>query len=56
MRQALQLHQSGRKPEAEALYRQVLARRADHAPALHFLGLLMHQDGRSAEGIALMER
>jgi len=56
VRQALQLHQSGRKPEAEALYRQVLARRADHAPALHFLGLLMHQDGRSAEGIALMER
>lgn len=56
MRQALALHQAGRVREAEALYRQVLARRAGHAPALHFLGLLLHQSGRSAEGLALMER
>ncbi len=56
MRQALQLHQAGRRQEAEALYRQVLGQRADHAPALHFLGLLLHQDGRSTEGVALIER
>lgn len=56
MRQALALHQAGRRAEAEAAYRQVLARKADHAPALHFLGLLLHQAGRGAEGLDLMER
>lgn len=56
MRQGLTLHQAGRLKEAEALYRQVLAVRADHAAALHFLGLLMHQGGRSADGVALIER
>ena len=56
MRQALALHQAGRLADAEALYRQVLAARADHAAALHFLGLLLHQSGRSADGLALMQR
>jgi tetratricopeptide (TPR) repeat protein len=56
VRQALALHQAGRAKEAEALYRQVLAKKADHAPALHFLGLLLHQSGRSTDGLPLMER
>ena len=50
------MHQAGRRQEAEALYRQVLARKADHAAAAHFLGLLLHQTGRSAEGLKLIEQ
>ncbi len=42
--------------EAEALYRQVLAAKRDHAAALHFLGLLLHQTGRGADGVALIEK
>ncbi|MFB9979742.1 tetratricopeptide repeat-containing sulfotransferase family protein [Mesorhizobium kowhaii] len=56
MQQALQLHQAGRRQEAEAIYRQVLAQKANHAAAAHFLGLLLHQTGRSAEGVDLIEQ
>jgi tetratricopeptide (TPR) repeat protein len=56
VRQALQLHQAWRLQEAEALYRGVLAQKANHAAAAHFLGLLLHQNGRSADGLALLEQ
>ncbi|MER9949347.1 sulfotransferase [Mesorhizobium sp. M0047] len=56
VQQALQLHQAGRRQEAEAIYRQVLAQKANHAAAAHFLGLLQHQTGRSAEGLDLIEQ
>ncbi|ESY69000.1 sulfotransferase [Mesorhizobium sp. M0051] len=56
VQQALQLHQAGRRQEAEAIYRQVLAQKANHAAAAHFLGLLLHQTGRSAEGLDLIEQ
>ena len=56
VQQALQLHQTGRRQEAETLYRQVLAQKPNHAAALHFLGLLLHQTGRSEEGLDLIEQ
>jgi tetratricopeptide (TPR) repeat protein len=56
VQQALQLHQAGRRQEAEALYRQVLGRKPNHAAAAHFLGLLLHQTGRTAEGMDLLEQ
>ncbi|RWM19076.1 MAG: sulfotransferase family protein [Mesorhizobium sp.] len=56
MQRALQLHQAGRRQEAEALYRQVLGQQPNHAAALHFLGLLLHQAGRSEEGLELIEQ
>lgn len=56
VRQGLGLHQTGRLPEAEALYRRVLSLKPNHAAALHFLGLLLHQRGASAEGLAMIER
>lgn len=55
IKQALALHQSGRLADAEALYRRVLAQQANHVAAQHFLGLLLHQTGRS-EGVALIAR
>jgi tetratricopeptide (TPR) repeat protein len=56
VQRALQLHQAGRRQEAEALYRQVLGQQPNHAAALHFLGLLLHQTGRSEEGLELIEQ
>ncbi|MEI9401002.1 tetratricopeptide repeat-containing sulfotransferase family protein [Mesorhizobium argentiipisi] len=56
VQKALQLHQAGRRQEAEALYRQVLGQQPNHAAALHFLGLLLHQTGRSEEGLDLIEQ
>jgi len=38
------------------LYRQVLAQKANHPAAAHFLGLLLHQTGRSPEGLELLEQ
>jgi Flp pilus assembly protein TadD len=56
VQQALQLHQTGRRQEAEMLYRQVLSQKPSHAAAAHFLGLLLHQTGRSEEGLDLIEQ
>ncbi|TIS57393.1 MAG: tetratricopeptide repeat protein [Mesorhizobium sp.] len=56
MQRALQLHQAGRRQEAESLYRQVLGQQPNHAAALHFLGLLLHQTGRSEEGLDFIEQ
>ena len=54
--QALTLHQRGQLGEAERLYRQVLARRPDHADALNLLGVLALQTGRNDQAIGLIER
>lgn len=56
LQQAVRLHQAGRLAEAEALYRQVLARRPDHAETLVYLGVLAGQVNRHAEGVALLNR
>jgi protein O-GlcNAc transferase len=56
IRSAMQLHQARRLGEAEALYRQLLAQLPQHGDALHYLGLLVVQDGRVEEGLDLMTR
>jgi predicted O-linked N-acetylglucosamine transferase (SPINDLY family) len=48
-------HRAGRVAEAERAYRQVLARRPDHAEALDYLGILVHQLGRNDEAISLIQ-
>jgi len=53
---ALAHHQAGRLPQAEALYRQVLAAAPNHADALHLLGLIAHQTGDHATAVALIDR
>jgi tetratricopeptide (TPR) repeat protein len=51
---AVQHHQGGMLPQAEALYRQVLDGEPTHAPAHYLLGLLAHQAGRYEVAIALI--
>ena len=52
--QAVHHHQSGRLAEAEALYRQILTGKPDHAETLHMLGLLAHQTGHHDAGAELI--
>lgn len=47
---------AGRLDEAEAKYREVLRRFPAHPAALHFLGILRHQQGQSDDGIALVRQ
>jgi predicted O-linked N-acetylglucosamine transferase (SPINDLY family) len=53
---ALGHHQAGRLPEAERIYRQVLAQAPGHAPAMHYLGVIAHQAGRNDEALGLVRR
>jgi predicted O-linked N-acetylglucosamine transferase (SPINDLY family) len=54
--QALQLHQAGRLPDAEAAYRQVLALDPGNAQALHMLGALANQVGQHAAAVELISQ
>ncbi|MBV9968401.1 MAG: tetratricopeptide repeat protein, partial [Xanthobacteraceae bacterium] len=51
---ALGRHRAGALGEAERLYREALARNPRHAQALHFLGVLRHQQGESAAAVELI--
>ena len=51
---ALQLHQQGRIAEAQAIYREALAREPGHAVATHYLGMATWQLGDPVEGERLM--
>ena len=51
---AIRTHQTGYLDNAETLYRRILAAAPDQSDALHFLGVLLHQRGRSEEGLAFI--
>lgn len=53
---AVHLHKESHFAEADGLYRTILEAAPDQPDALHFLGVLKHQLGRSDEGISLIER
>jgi tetratricopeptide (TPR) repeat protein len=53
---ATALHQAGRRPEAERLYRQILAGDPNNADALHLLGVLAHQAGHPQAAEPLVRR
>ncbi|MCP4622049.1 MAG: tetratricopeptide repeat protein [bacterium] len=53
---ALQLHRNGSLDEAETLYRRVIAAAPQNLNALHFLGVLCHQQNRNADAADLIER
>ncbi|MBL8807328.1 MAG: tetratricopeptide repeat protein [Rhodospirillales bacterium] len=56
LQSALALHQAGDLAAAEGLYAAHLAGSPDDSEALHLLGVLKHQSGRSADGRALVAR
>jgi len=56
LRTAMRHHQAGRLRDAEQAYRQILAVQPDHADALHLLGVLLHQEGKSNLAIDCIER
>jgi len=51
---AFALHAAGALADAEVAYRRILADCPRHAEAQHYLGVLRHQRGDTAEGIALI--
>ena len=52
----LQYHQTGRLPEAEAIYRSILQEQPRHPDALNLLGILSLQVGKSEAAADLFER
>jgi tetratricopeptide (TPR) repeat protein len=56
IKNAIRLHESGDLPAAESAYRAVLKTQPDQPTALHYLGMILHQQGRSEEGLHLVRR
>ncbi|MCY4756710.1 tetratricopeptide repeat protein [Pelomonas aquatica] len=53
---AISMHQDRRVLAAEKLYRKLVEVRPEDPNPLHFLGVLLHQDGKSEEALALIDR
>jgi predicted TPR repeat methyltransferase len=53
---AIELQKHGRLDDAAGVFRKILDVLPDHPDALHFSGVLAHQQGRSDEGVALIRR
>ncbi|MPZ18951.1 MAG: tetratricopeptide repeat protein, partial [Luteitalea sp.] len=53
---AIRLQKNQQLAEAAELYRRILELVPDYPNALHYSGVLAHQQGRSDEGISLIER
>ncbi len=51
-----QHHQAGQLPQAEQIYRQILAQQPSYPNALHLLGMLALQTGRPLEAVSLIEQ
>lgn len=56
LRLAMTMHQDRRVLAAEKLYRKLIEVRPEDPNPLHFLGVLLHQDGKSEEALALIDR
>jgi predicted TPR repeat methyltransferase len=53
---AILLQKNEQWAEAHEVYRRVLETAPDHPRALHYAGVLAHQQGRNGEALALIER
>lgn len=53
---AIRHHQAGRLPQAEALYREILAHDAACVDAIHYLGVIALQAGQSAAAVEWISR
>ncbi len=49
-------HRAGELPQAEAIYRQILAHEPNHSNALHLLGVLALQVGRANAAVELIQK
>src|SRR5438270_12772430 len=56
LQQAIAFHSGGNFAEAEKLYKAILRESPNHGEALHYLGVLRHQQGRNLEAIGLIEQ
>lgn len=56
LQEAIRHHRAGELEHAKQAYRRILASAPRDATALHFLGVLSHQEGRSGEGADLVRR
>ena len=52
---ALQLHQAGNLPQAEAIYRQILQIDPKHVESLHLFGVIAHQVGKHDVAISYIQ-
>jgi predicted TPR repeat methyltransferase len=53
---AIQLQKNEQLVEAEVVYSRILEAAPEHGDALHYAGVLAHQQGRHADAIALIEK
>jgi len=53
---AIALHNQGLHDQARALYQAILHSNPDHAPALHYLGVMAYQHKQFADAVVLMKR
>ena len=56
MAEGVAFHQAGKVASAKKRYRDVLKIDANEADALHFMGILCHQEGRNKEAITYLQR
>lgn len=56
LRLAISMHQDRRVLAAEKLYRKLVEVRPEDPNPLHFLGVLLHQEGKSEEALAKIDR
>jgi len=56
LRAALEHHQAGRLPQAEAIYQQILQIEPNHPDALHFLGVIALQTGKNELAAELISK
>jgi tetratricopeptide (TPR) repeat protein len=56
LKQAVALHQAGQRPQAEAIYRQILTADPRDANALRLLGILKFETGQTALALDLIHR
>ena len=53
---AIQLQKNDQLAEAELVYSRILQAAPNHGDALHYAGVLAHQQGRGADAVALIEK
>ena len=53
---AIEHHQSGRFPQAEVIYRQILQVEPNHSDALHLLGMIAHQVGKTELAVEFIDK